>query len=113
MRLHKRIAPLVLLAAYLPLLIVLSLHTHHESAPTTQTCIDCAHHVSHSKHMQEASATTHLCVVCQIISSLHYFAPQDTDIINVEQCHTIEMQQKTAVVVEARLYSRFRAPPIC
>lgn len=69
MRMIRHIAPYILLAAYLPLLVALSFHTHSSQHSEASECPDCAHHIHHKAHLAEAAVMAHDCVYCQLASS--------------------------------------------
>lgn len=68
----RHIAPYILIAAYMPLLVALTFHTHSESHATVNDCAECAHHIHHRAHMDEAVALAHNCVYCQLTTSSYY-----------------------------------------
>ncbi len=68
----RRIAPYILLAAYMPLLAALSFHTHTERHSEASECPDCAHHLHHKAHLAGAAVMAHDCVYCQLTSSSYY-----------------------------------------
>ncbi len=74
MKTLRHIAPYILIAAYMPLLVALTFHTHSESHTAMTECAECAHHIHHRAHMDEAVAMAHNCVYCQLTSS-SYYAP--------------------------------------
>ena len=48
----RYIASVVLLAAYLPMVVMSSLHTHHETVHTLDVCHQCAGHIEALHHHQ-------------------------------------------------------------
>ena len=61
----------MLLAVYLPMLILSSFHVH-ETAEYGETCTECVHHQCHG-HLSQLSDGMHQCVLCQILT-LTYIA---------------------------------------
>ena len=49
-RLLRNIAPYVLLASYLPMVLLSSLHTHHDTIDTRDDCGQCAGHIDNAHH---------------------------------------------------------------
>ena len=72
MKTLRHIAPYTLIAAYMPLLVALTFHTHSESHATVKDCAECAHHIHHRAHMDEAVALAHNCIYCQLTTSSYY-----------------------------------------
>ena len=57
-----------LLAVFVPMLLLSSLHVHEESVSVAATeCTDCVHH-SCQGHLMQTSLLTHDCVLCQFLT---------------------------------------------
>jgi len=59
-----------LLAVYVPMLILSSLHIHHAEAASEYSvfvCAQCINHQHHAGHLQAFTPHQHDCVLCQII----------------------------------------------
>lgn len=69
MRTIRHIAPYILMAAYLPLLVTLSFHTHADEHSADNECAECLHHIHHKAHLAESVANAHDCIYCQLASS--------------------------------------------
>ena len=69
MRMIRHIAPYILLAAYMPLLVTLSFHTHTDEHSADFECVECLHHIHHKAHLAESVSMAHDCVYCQLASS--------------------------------------------
>ena len=69
MRTIRNIAPYILLAAYMPLLVALSFHTHTDEHSADYECAECSHHIHHKAHLAESVEMAHDCVYCQLTSS--------------------------------------------
>jgi len=64
----RRIAAWLLLAVYVPMLILASLHVHSESdAVSAITCDECVQHQCHG-HLVQMSVLSHVCVLCQFLT---------------------------------------------
>lgn len=68
----RHIASWVLLAVYLPMLILSSLHVHDTVEYGETTCAECVHHQCHG-HLSQLSDGMHQCVLCQFLT-LSYVA---------------------------------------
>lgn len=58
----------MLLAVFVPMLLLSSLH-HHEPAPAEQTaCYSCLHHLPHGGHLSSQAGEMPNCVLCHFLS---------------------------------------------
>lgn len=65
---RRHIASWLLLAVFVPMLILSSLHVHERSvAAPEKECVDCVHHSCHG-HLAQMASWTHDCVLCQFLS---------------------------------------------
>ena len=69
---RRKIASWLLLAVFLPMLLLSSLHTH-EPEFQEEECAECVHHQSCPGHLASGTLTLHECVLCQFLS-LTFFA---------------------------------------
>ena len=108
----RRIAPYILMAAYMPLLVALSFHTHTEQHSEATECPDCAHHLHHKAHLAEAAVMAHDCVYCQLTSS-SYYASQSVSLLTVQPLVTgvADVYDGRVAAVSYALPS-LRAPPL-
>ena len=63
----RHIASWLLLAVFVPILVLSSVHVHEESETITTECNDCVHHSCHG-HMTAAATWAHDCVLCQFLT---------------------------------------------
>lgn len=56
----------MLLGVFVPMLLMVSLHTHADSSVAEDTCVECLHHVHHQGHLSSAGAHIEQCVLCQL-----------------------------------------------
>ena len=68
MDLKRKISAWMLLAVYLPLLILSSIHLHTAYEWELDECYQCASHLPHSGHITSQGATHHVCLLCQFLS---------------------------------------------
>lgn len=63
----------LLLLVYMPMMLIVTLHTHCDSdLPTTAVyCQDCAHHIHHSGHFLAYQHNSHFCALCQLHNTLY------------------------------------------
>jgi hypothetical protein len=69
MKLEKKryISAWILLAVFLPMLVLSSLHIHQESETLQDTCTECVHHHCHG-HLSQLADAMHQCVLCQFLT---------------------------------------------
>jgi len=72
MRKARRIAPWILLAAYLPLVLASLLHTHRPPEEGATACPDCVKHVCHPAHFSNTDIHSNDCLLCHILT-VEYF----------------------------------------
>jgi hypothetical protein len=61
----RHIASWLLLAVFVPMLVLSSLHVHGDSSSMAETeCADCVHHSCHG-HLTATASWAHDCVLCQ------------------------------------------------
>lgn len=112
MKTIRHIAPFVLLAAYMPLLVTLSFHTHDNPHPAESKCPDCAHHVTHRAHLAEAVMMAHNCIYCQLTST-SYLGTEPLTLPNRSDA-TLTIAKRATIshaTAPARVASP-RAPPL-
>jgi len=59
---------LVLLAVFLPILVLSSFHVHPEAHLDGNHCEECLHHIPHSGHFSSLSVCSFDCVLCQFLT---------------------------------------------
>lgn len=62
----RHIASWILLAVFLPMLVLSSLHVHHVEADDA-SCTACVQHQCHG-HLSQLSDSMHHCVLCQFLT---------------------------------------------
>lgn len=92
--LWRQISACVLLAVFLPMLMLSSLHIHEAPQTSDTECSDCVHHNCHG-HLTATATWTHNCVLCQFLT-----LPMLAAIM-------------VAVMVYVHVCKKFRAQPIC
>lgn len=65
--LKRHIYSWVLLAVFVPMLIMSSVHVHKSTNNLTDDCNECVHHNCHG-HLVQINTSTHACVLCQFLS---------------------------------------------
>jgi len=109
-KMKRHIASIVLLAVFLPMLILASVHTHDTGTIYADECNECLHHQCHG-HLGELTTTMHACVLCQFLT-LSFVA---TGILSVVYCNKVTRiliaQRQNNVHFEVCGIPLLRAPP--
>ncbi len=63
----RHIASWLLLAVFVPMLLLSSVHIHETGEIIEAECADCVHHSCHG-HMTAAATWAHDCVLCQFLT---------------------------------------------
>ena len=66
-RKKRHIASWILLAVFVPMLVMSSLHLHHSQTDITDSCSECVHHHCHG-HLLQTDTDTHNCVMCHFLT---------------------------------------------
>ena len=80
---REKVASWLLLAAFLPMLVLSSLHTHSPQSRAAvaasyqqaaqDECSECVRHLPHAGHFTTATTPLHPCVFCQFLSLTYLF----------------------------------------
>ena len=108
---RRRRAARVLLAVYIPMLLLLSLHVHHQRMEAAVDCYQCAHHQPHAGHITALQDALHDCLLCQLQSEAFVAADEvgvpvmaaASDVVAA-----IQQPMRQAAVASVRL----RGPPV-
>jgi hypothetical protein len=108
----RHIASMVLLAVFLPMLLLSSFHIHPEIHLEEDECEACVHHQPHAGHFGNQTFCSFDCVLCQFLSLPFLMAPlvvfkAKRFIHIVPQC---QLEQSVAVGVRDSVFGR--APPV-
>lgn len=88
----RHIASWILLAVFVPMLLLSSLHVHEEAASLWDTeCTDCVHHCCHG-HLSQAVSWVHDCVTCQFLTLTMLTAIAVTVALFVHVCRKYHAQ---------------------
>ena len=109
---RQHISALVLLAVFLPMLLLSSFHVHPESHVEGDYCKECVHHLPHAGHMGSLSVCSFDCVLCQFLTLPFLIAPMV--VFTAKRFIHIAPQCRTAqgVVAGVRGVVFGRAPPV-
>lgn len=105
----RHIASWVLLAVYLPLLLLTSFHIHETDVRESE-CVECVHHQCHG-HLNQLSDGMHQCVLCQFLT-ISYVATATWTLLCHQPKHKIAYAlYSQAVCLTPRGILKLRAPP--
>ena len=109
--LRRRTAAWILLAVFVPMLVLTLGHHHQMVAENGVACVDCAHHVPHSGHLQTGSSAVDDCPFCQL-SGVSYVAAPSVSIALFVQSFSVKSERPVPAVVGRELFCSVpRAPP--
>ena len=100
----------MLLAIYLPMLLISSLHIHETSQEGVTECAECVKHQCHG-HLSQLSDGMHQCVLCQVLT-LTYVASATGVLLCYQPKRkvTYALQRQTLCLTKPGFIS-LRAPP--
>jgi len=113
MRRTRRIAPWILLAAYLPLVLASMFHSHALPDTSATSCPDCVRHVAHPAHFSDISLQSHDCLLCQLLSVVYIGIAAAVVVAVMMVVATVKPQSWRHTGTAATGLSSLRAPPIC
>ncbi|MBP5365798.1 MAG: hypothetical protein J6Y82_07725 [Bacteroidales bacterium] len=113
---RRRIPALLLLAVYLPMLLLSSVHTHrhtHSEAETLiENCADCLQHHCNG-HVSETDVRQHDCVLCKFLTC-SYLSAKNNNSVNVATGDlTITNHYDSIYTPNTLGVISLRAPPFC
>ncbi len=102
----RHIASVVLLAAYLPMVLLSSLHIHHETVDISDDCTQCAGHIeSHHQHNSD-------CQYCHFLSLDYLGEAGGLSEATTPGKETIAIAEPSPMVLPSYGVSLMRAPPV-
>lgn len=104
-RLLRHIAPIVLLATYLPMAVLSSLHIHHETSESSDHCRQCVGHFESQHHHQSD------CQYCNFLSLTCLVQNSERPAVSLPETETIVTLAISPVVQLCHGVARLRAPP--
>ena len=108
---RRLVASWLLLAVFVPMVIVASLHVHQDVAAATATeCADCMQHNCHG-HLTQTATWMHDCVLCQFLT-LTCVAIGTVSLVIINKVVSDRTDASNAGVCMARMgIVGLRAPP--
>ena len=100
----------ILLAVFVPMLILSSLHVHHGSMTAEEECAECLHHHCNG-HITQGADTIHHCVLCQFLSITFCAAAIAAVLFYCHTAKTTYARQQCNLCLACRGFISLRAPP--
>ena len=106
----RYIASWVLVAVFLPMLILSSVHVHKPNSIIVEECNECVHHHCHG-HLGVPTTTIHACVLCQFLT-LSFITTGFLTVVYYKKVNkTLFVQLQSEIHPEACGIPQLRAPP--
>ncbi len=107
---RRHIASWVLLAVFLPMLILSSVHVHETTTSIDYECSGCVQHHCHG-HLGEMTTSMHACVLCQFLT-LSFVAAAVFAVVLYNKVNEIHFaQRRSNILLKACGVITLRAPP--
>ena len=106
----RHIASWVLLAVYLPMLIISSLHIHDTSMEGATECTECVKHQCHG-HLIQLMDGMHQCVLCQILTLTYVASATGPLVLSQSRRKVARAIYRQAHSTTDAAFVSLRAPP--
>ena len=103
---------LVLLAVFLPMLLLASFHVHPEAQIEGDYCKECVHHLPHAGHFSSQTFCSFDCVLCQFLTLPFLLAPAVVFTAKKLRYAAPLFQTEQGVLAGVRGAVLGRAPPV-
>ena len=104
-RLLRHIAPFALLASYLPMMVLSSLHVHHDTIDAQDECLHC------TGHFEKAHHHDHDCLFCEFLGASYYSQESELTAVQFPATECVPMPTLDMVMHLHYGVSQLRAPP--
>ena len=104
-RLLRHIAPFVLLASYLPMAVLSSIHVHHDTIDAHDDCQQCAGHIEEAHHHD------HDCLFCDFLGQSYLVQDKGVPAAILSATERIPTPTPTVVLQFCHGVTQLRAPP--
>ena len=101
----------LLLAVYLPMLLISSLHFHELGDASETTCSECVQHQCHG-HLSQFTGELHQCMLCQILTLTYVAATTGAVVLFLSPKRIVRERQSQAVCLNTCGVVSLRAPPM-
>ena len=108
---RRHIASWLLLAVFVPMLVLSSVHIHDEVETITTECADCVHHNCHG-HIAAMTTWAHDCVLCQFLTLTMLTAAASVVVFLLSRGTRVFAPIDCRVAMLARGVVCLRGPPV-
>ncbi len=109
-KMKRHIASWILLAVFLPMLILSSVHIHHNAPASEELCSHCVQHHCNG-HLGQLTTSTHSCVICQFLTLSFVAAVATAAVFYKPTYHLPSVHRHHAVCYGVCGVISLRAPP--
>ena len=106
----RHIASWVLLAVFVPMLLLSSLHVHPSALAELTSCNECVHHQC-GGHLAQQALSLHACVLCQFLTLPILATAVVALLLYNNVCKTAPVAWRRSVSVAHHGMAGLRAPP--
>ncbi len=108
---RRHIASWLLLAVFVPVVVLSSLHIHKPAAGQPEACVECVHHHC-GGHIGVSTVAVHACVLCQFLTLPMLVAAECRVLPFVPRCKRICMAWHRGTTAAGSGVVGLRAPPV-
>ena len=108
----RSVSAWLLLAVFLPALIVSSVHVHKDGHEEETECKQCTHHKVHSSHIAKTHLVMHDCLLCQILHLTFLPSSSTITLCPVRRIVALAPAWEQSVADRATAIHAPRAPPL-
>jgi hypothetical protein len=109
---RRHIASWLLLAVFVPMLVLSSIHIHETGETITTECADCVHHSCHG-HIAATATWAHDCVLCQFLTLTMLTASAVGVVFILNRGVQLYAQNRCRLASVACGVVSLRGPPVC
>ncbi|MBO4663526.1 MAG: hypothetical protein J5663_03825 [Bacteroidaceae bacterium] len=107
----RHISAWMLLAVFVPMLLISSLHIHEESETAEEACAECVHHHCYG-HLSQLTTTMHQCILCQFLTLSFVASSAITLVVYNKVMHLrLDARQRNVSIAHKGIVG-LRAPPV-
>lgn len=107
---RRHIAAWLLLAVYVPMLLLSSMHVHSDMEMGSLACDECVQHQCHG-HLLQFSGDFHQCVLCQVLTLSYVAAASGLFLLSLPRLRTLYAIFGQSACQGSSRVLRLRGPP--
>ena len=101
----------MLLAVFLPMLVLSSAHVHSYSHSSMLECSQCVHHMPHNGHIAKAQVGIHDCILCQLVQLTFLLGTTVLPFLPLHLRHVRLLDPEKQIRLRPMQRDKSRAPP--